>query len=151
MRDIPGKLIGIFVAVALMIVMPFVTVTVESGMIDRREIIMAVTDFIDEVVDSRNITDAMLSELNTSISSHGILVDYEIEHYCRSVDPDPLSAGDYYTTFVKDITNSREFQKGDKISVHVYSTGYSAAETISHKLAGLFIPKLDETLTARIR
>lgn len=151
MRDIPGKLLGIFVAVALMIIMPFVTVTVESGMIDRREIIMAVTDFIDEVVDSRNITDAMLSELNTSISSHGILVDYEIEHYCRSVDPDPLSEGDYYTTFVKDVTNSREFQKGDKISVHVYSTGYSAAETISHKLAGLFIPKLDETLTARIR
>ena len=115
MRDIPGKLLGIFVAVALMIVMPFVTVTVESGMIDRREIIMAVTDFIDEVVDSRNITDAMLSELNTSISSHGILVDYEIEHYCRSVDPDPLSEGDYYTTFVKDVTNSHEFYHYNQI------------------------------------
>lgn len=151
MRDIPGKLLGIFLAVALMIIMPFVTVTVESSMIDRREIIMAVTDFIDEVVDSRNITDTMLAKLNTDISSHGILVDYEIEHYCRSVDPDPLNPGDYYTTFVKDVKDIHEFQKGDKISVHIFSTGYSAAETISHKLAGLFIPKLDETLTARIR
>lgn len=151
MKDIPGKFIGLLVAVALMIIMPFVSVTVESSMIDRREIIIAVTNFIDEVVDSRNITDAMIAELNTNLASHGMLVDYEIEHYCRSVDPDPLHEGHYYITYVKDVGNSHKYVKGDKISVHVYSTSYSAAETISHKLSGLFIPKLDETITARIR
>lgn len=151
MRDIPGKFLGLLVAAVLTILMPFVSVTVEASMIDRREIVMDVTQFIDSVVDSRHITDAMLSELNTSISSHSILVDYEIEHYCLSVDPDPLNPGSYYETYVKDVDDSRDFQKGDKISVHFFSTGYSAAESISHKMVGLFIPKLDETITARIR
>lgn len=151
MRDLAGKFVGLLVAVALTIIMPFVSTTVESSMLDRREVVMAVTSFIDEVVDSRHITDAMLSELNTTISAQGALVDYEIEHYCRSVDPDPLKDGNYYVTYVKDIDNSRTYNKGDKISVHFYTTGYSATETISHKLAGLFIPKLDETITARIR
>lgn len=148
-KDIPGKFIGILVAFVLCIVAPFVNTTVSNEMVDRRSIINDVTNFIDEVVDSRTITDAMLDELNVNLASHGMSVDYEITHYARSVDPDPTKDGDYYITYLE--RDDYNFAKGDKIAVRVYITSYSTTQSLAHKLAGIFVKDLDETITARIR
>lgn len=151
MHDIPGKFIGLILAFVLTVIMPFVTVTVENEMVDRRLIINDVTNFIDEVVDSRQVTDAMLDELNVNLASYGMTVDYEITRYARSVNADPLkSNADYYVTYVPQ-DDYRTFNKGDKISVHIYTVGYSSTETLSHRLTGMFVKDLEETITARIR
>ena len=149
-NDIPGKFIGILLAFVLTVVVPFVNTTVEQELLDRRSVIMDVTNFIDEVVDSRQITDAMLRELNTSLASYGTSVNYTVTHYRRTVNPDPLDTSKYYTNYVV-VDSSEPWQKGDRISVRVESVANSLTETISHKLAGLFVPKLDRTITARIR
>ena len=149
-NDIPGKFIGILLAFVLTVVVPFVNTTVEQELLDRRSVIMDVTNFIDEVVDSRQITDAMLRELNTSRASYGTSVNYTVTHYRRTVNPDPLDTSKYYTNYVV-VDSSEPWQKGDRISVRVESVANSLTETISHKLAGLFVPKLDRTITARIR
>lgn len=150
-KDIPGKFIGILLAFFLTVVVPFVNTTVEQELLDRRSIIMDVTNFIDEVVDSRLITDSMLRELNTNLASYGTSVDYTITHYRRSVDPDPLSNDDkFYVSYVV-VDENAEWLKGDRISVRVQSISYSTTETLAHKLGGLFVPDLDRTLTARIR
>lgn len=150
MHDLPGKIIGLVIAFALIVVMPFVNTTVEDEMLDRRLIINDVSNFIDEVVDSRNVTDAMLDELNVNLASYGMTVDYEIEHYRRSVNADPLSDSDYYVTYVKS-DDIRSYEKGDKISVRVYTVGYSATESLAHKITNIFVRDLDETITARVR
>ena len=87
-NDIPGKIIGLLLAFVLTVIMPFVTVTVENEMLDRRLIIDDVSNFIDEVIDSRNVTDAMINELNVNLASYGVTVDYDITHYARSVNSD---------------------------------------------------------------
>ncbi len=148
--DIPGKFIGLLLAFVLTVIMPFVTVTVENEMLDRRLIITDVTNFIDEVVDSRNITDGMIDELNVKLAQYGQSVDYEISHYKRTVNVDPVKSGSYYTTYVK-TNNTSSYEKGDKISVHVYTTSYSATEAVAHRLTGMFVKDLDTTITARIR
>lgn len=150
MHDLPGKIIGLVIAFALIVVMPFVNTTVEDEMLDRRLIINDVSNFIDEVVDSRNVTDAMLDELNVNLASYGMTVDYEIEHYRRSVNADPLSDSDYYVTYVKS-DDIRSYEKGDKISVRVYTVGYSTTESLAHKITNIFVRDLDETITARVR
>lgn len=150
MHDIPGKIIGLVLAFVLTVLMPFVTVTVENEMLDRRLIINDVSNFLDEVVDSRNVTDAMLEELNVNLASYGMTVDYEIKHYKRSVNADPTSDSDYYTTYVPS-DDIRNYTKGDKISIRVYTVGYSATESLVHKLTGMFVQDLDETITARVR
>lgn len=149
-NDIPGKFIGLLLAFVLTVIMPFVTVTVENEMCDRRLIISDVTNFIDEVVDSRNITDGMIDELNVKLASYGMSVDYEITHYSRTVNVDPLKAGDYYTSYVK-VNQNETYSKGDKISVRVFTTSYSATEALAHKLTGMFVKDLNVTITARIR
>ena len=149
-KDIPGKFIGILLAFSLTVLVPFVNTTVEQELLDRRSIIMDITNFMDEVVDSRQITDAMLKELNTNLASYGTAVTYTVTHYRRTVNPDPLKEGKYYTNYVV-VDSIEPWQKGDRISVRVESIANSITETISHKIAGLFVPKLDRTLTARIR
>lgn len=149
-NDLPGKFIGLILAFILTVIMPFVTVQVENEMMDRRMIINNVTDFIDEVIDSRNITDAMIDELNVSLASYGVTVNYDITRYARSVNSDPITDSNYYVTYMP-IEDTTTFNKGDKISVHVYTVGYSSSAALAHKLTGMFIKDLDETVTARVR
>lgn len=149
-KDLPGKFIGILLAFVLTVVVPFVNTTVEQELLDRRSIVKDVTNFMDEVVDSRQITDAMLRELNTNIASYGTSVQYTITHYRRTVNPDPVKAGSYYTNYIV-VDDDEPWLKGDRISVQVQSVSYSTTENISHKLAGIFVPELDRTFTARIR
>lgn len=149
-NDMPGKIIGIILAFVLAVIVPFVNTTVEQEMLDRRSIVMDVTNFIDEVVDSRQISDSMIRELNTKISSYGMTVDYTITHYRQSVNPDPVNPDKYYSNYVV-IDNAEEWQRGDRIEVHVYTLGYSTAESIAHKITGMFIQDLDRTFASRIR
>lgn len=149
-NDLPGKFIGIVLAFVLTVIMPFVTVQVENEMMDRRMIINNVTDFIDEVIDSRNITDAMIDELNVSLASYGVTVNYEISRYARSVNSDPITDSNYYVTYLPQ-EDTTTFNKGDKISVRVYTVGYSSSGALAHKLTGMFVKDLDETITARVR
>ena len=150
MHDLAGKICGIILAFVLVIIMPFVNVAVENEMLDRRLIINEITTFIDGVVDSRQITDSMINELNVSLAKYGISVDYDITRYARSVNNDPLSDGDYYVTYMQ-VDDNTTYRKGDKISVHVYSIGYSGSISLAHRLSGIFTGDLDVILTARIR
>lgn len=149
-NDLPGKFIGLILAFVLTVVMPFVNTTVEGEMLDRRSIVMDITNFMDEVVDSRQITDAMLKELNTSLASYGVNVHYEITHYRRSVNPDPMGQFEYYTSYIP-VGDDVAYEQGDRISVRVYTLGVSTTQTVARKLTGMFIQKFDKTLTARIR
>lgn len=149
-HDIPGKFIGLMLAFILTVVTPFVNTTVELEMLDRRSIITDVTNFIDEVVDSRQITDAMLKELNSNLASYGVTVDYEITHLKRDVNPDPLEPGSYYTSYIP-VGDTVPWEKGDRISVRVRTVGYSTTQTLAHRLVGMFVSELDRTIVARIR
>lgn len=149
-NDIPGKIIGLLLAFVLTVIMPFVTVTVENEMLDRRLIVDDVSNFIDEVIDSRNVTDAMINDLNVNLASYGVTVDYDITRYARSVNSDPTTDADYYVTYLP-MDDNRNYEKGDKISVHVYTIGYGTSENLAHRLTGLFVKDLDVTLTARVR
>ena len=116
-NDLPGKFIGLLMAFVLTVVMPFVNTTVETEMLDRRSIIQDVTNFMDEVVDSRQINDAMLQELNTKLASYGVIVDYEITHLRRTVNPDPTEQGKPYTSYYE--VEDDEWKKSDRIAVHL--------------------------------
>lgn len=151
-NDIPGKFIGLILAFLLVVVAPFVNTTVDTTMTERRQIINDVTNFMDEVVDTRQINDAMLKEFNANLSSHGAIVNYEIIHLRRSVNADPANPGSFYTSYFEVPEADNVFwQQGDRIQVHIWIIGYTPTQEIAHKLVNLFVSDFDITLTARIR
>ena len=149
-KDAAGKFIGLLLAFALCVAGPFIIINVAEEMLDRRMIIDDISGFIDEVVDSREITDVALKELNVNLASYGVTVDYEINRYARSVDPDPLSPNGYTTNYIL-MDDNRHYNQGDKLSIRVFTVGYSSTQALAHKLTGMFVRDLDETLTVRIR
>ena len=148
MHDIPGKFIGLLLAFLLLVVVPFTNTSIEEELIDRRAIVMDVTNFIDQVVDSRQLTDLELREFNTKLASYGLTVDYEITRYEASVNPG--SGQNTVTTYFpsKDFST---WNTGDRIAVHVWTTGYSGPQVLSHALTGIYMSNLDTTFVARIR
>lgn len=149
-KDIPGKFIGIGIAFCLMIIMPFVVTTLEGEMLDRRLIVADVCNFLDSVVDSRQVSQAEIEQLNLSLAQYGVTVDYEIIHYKQQVNPDPTSNGSYYITYAK-VGEGYDYDTGDKVAVHVKAVGNSTTENIARKLSGMFIKDLDFIITARVR
>lgn len=150
MGDIFGKLIGVVLAFVLLFLGPFTWVTLSNEMVARRTIMNEMQSFLDETIDSRQITDTQLEDLYLGISGLGPICDVEVERYVRTVDPDPKKAGSIYITYVFS-ENNREFNQGDKVKIRVHSINYTGAEKLLRATVGLWLPPIDYTLAARVR
>lgn len=150
MRDLPGKFVGIILAVILCTVVPFQIIVAEEEMINRRLIVEDMRDYVDAIIDGRVNSDADRKAFESKLASYGLLLDYEIIRYSRSVNPDPLSGDSYYVTYIQmdDITT---FNKGDKIELHVYQLSGSTTGNIARRLTGMFMRNFDVRITARVR
>lgn len=151
MNDIPGKIIGILLAFVLCVIMPFINVVVQDEMVNRRLVTEDIASFIDSITDGRVMSEADVKAFEAKLSSYGVLLDYDVTRYARSVNPDPASpSSDYYVTYVE-MPNNKTYNKGDKVSIHVYQVSSSGTENLAQKLSGLFIRDFDVTITARVR
>lgn len=150
MHDIPGKMLGVFLAFVLIVVAPFVITVTTTEMLDRRAAYMTMCEFVDGVIDSREITDSELKEFNSKIQSYGMTMDYTITREMRSVDPDPINPGEYVRTYIPTEKNMK-YNQGDHIILRVHALGYSSSSSLAHSLVGMFVEDFDETIVARIR
>lgn len=149
MRDIIGKALWILAFFYLLLVL-FTITTAEDEMLDRRALFADMCNFVDGVVDSGEVTEAELRQFNADIATYGYTLDYEIERYIRSVDPDPLNPGEYIPTWIRaDYTG--HFNQGDKIVLHVWSIGQTPARTIARHLIPFYIEDFDRRVPARVR
>ena len=150
MHDIPGKVIGLILAFVLCCIMPFLLITTEQEMVNRRLLTEDVSNFIDTVVDGRMVSDAELREFNAKMASYGAVYDYEIHRYQRSVNPDPTTGNSYTVSYVE-VDDWKNYEEGDENSVHIWEVSSSSTSRLAHKLTGMFIRDFDLTITARIR
>lgn len=150
MSDFFGRILGIMIAFVLLFIAPFTWVTLSNEMVARRTIMNEMQSFIDETVDSRQITDSQLEDFYLGISGLGPICDVTIERYVRTVDPDPMNSGKIYVTYVY-TENNREFNQGDKVKVRVNAISYTGAEKMLRATIGMWLPNIDYTFAARVR
>ena len=86
MLDLPGKFIGIVVAFFLCVLAPLVNITITQELVARRQIITAATNLLDEVVDSRELTNDMQRQFIAEVNSYGAAVNYELIKEVPSTD-----------------------------------------------------------------
>ena len=150
MTDIFGRVFGVILAFILLFIAPFTMVTLSQEMVARRTILNEMQSFIDETIDSRQVTDQQLEDFYLGISGLGPIVDVEISRYVRTVDPDPVEEGEIYVTYVYSEDN-RTYNQGDKVSVRVHAIGYTGTQKLLRAITGLFLPQIDYTLAGRVR
>lgn len=150
MTDIFGRVFGVILAFILLFIAPFTMVTLSQEMVARRTILNEMQSFIDETIDSRQVTDQQLEDFYLGISGLGPILDVEISRYVRTVDPDPVEEGEIYVTYVYSEDN-RTYNQGDKVSVRVHAIGYTGTQKFLRAITGLFLPQIDYTLAGRVR
>ena len=150
MTDIFGRVFGVILAFILLFIAPFTMVTLSQEMVARRTILNEMQSFIDETIDSRQVTDQQLEDFYLGISGLGPIVDVEISRYVRKVDPYPVEEGEIYVTYVYSEDN-RTYNQGDKVSVRVHAIGYTGTQKFLRAITGLFLPQIDYTLAGRVR
>lgn len=150
MPDIFGKVLGMIIAFVLLFLAPFTWVTLSNEAVARRVILNEMQAFIDETIDSRQITESQLEDLYLGVSGLGPVVDVEIERYVRTVDPDPKNPGGIYVTYVYS-ENTKQFNQGDKVKIRVHAINYTGAEKMLRSTVGLWLPPIDYTLAGRVR
>lgn len=151
MTDLAGKLLAIGMAVFIMLEMysfAIIADEVESKKMIGNEVEM----FIDEVTDSRIITEDMLADLYLAVSGQGFIVDVNVSRAVRVVDPDPKKPGTDATiiSFIYS-ENTKQFNQGDKVKVTVNSIGYTGVHKFVHSTVGILLPNLELSRAGRVR
>jgi inner membrane protein involved in colicin E2 resistance len=152
MGDIFGKLIGLILAFILLLLVPLSIVVLMEEVADRRSIINEVSNIIDEIADTRTLTDAQIADFYAGVSSYGPLVDVTIYRYIRTINPDGSTTDpdDTYTSYVISENLDNWFQ-GDICKVRVRAIGYTGAQRYIMGTFGIMLPEFDFTLAGRVR
>lgn len=106
------------------------------------------TNFIDKVTDTGQISELDITDFYTGCSSYGAVVDVQIKRYMRIINPD--GKGSTYCTYVlSDKLN--HWDQGDIIEVDVKAIDYTGAQKISAYFNKISTPKLNFQLAGMVR
>lgn len=136
----------------LLVAAPFSLSVLSDNIMARYAIMNDVENFLDEVADTGKIDDTMLSNFYLDVSSHGVLVDVEVQRYVRVVEGGVSDAGGHNQVTTYMLTDNIEsFNTGDKVVVHVEAVGYTAGQRVVMGTIGQVLPDFDYTFPKRVR
>ena len=136
----------------LLVAAPFSLSVLSDNIMARYAIMNDVENFLDEVADTGKIDDTMLSNFYLDVSSHGVLVDVEVQRYVRVVEGGVSDASGHNQVTTYMLTDNIEsFNTGDKVVVHVEAVGYTAGQRVVMGTIGQVLPDFDYTFPKRVR
>lgn len=153
MGDIFGKILGVILAFILCIMAPLTVIAMSDDMADRRAIYADITAFVDQTIDTGNITDLQLKEFLYAVSSHGPVCDVKIVRQMRVVNPDP-KGGTVVTYVPMDVFLDgvpMHFNQGDLIQVSVEAVEYTGAQRIARMSIGVALQPIAYSIAGRVR
>lgn len=105
--------------------------------------------FIDEVIDTGEVSETLLTDFQLGCNSYGPIIQIEIVRFVKTIDPDPINGGTYTTYVVAE--DNTHYNQGDHIQVTVKTIGYSGTQRMVMSTVGIMLPKFECTLAGRVR
>lgn len=150
MNDIFGKVLAVILSFVLVVIAPVSIATMMKEMNDRRSIINEVSNLIDEVADTKTLTDDQLEDFYLGVSSYGPLVDAKVYRYVRVINPDPKNPNKTYTTYVV-TDNTSTWNQGDICKVKIDQIGYTGMQKFVMNTIGTMMPDFHYAQAGRVR
>ena len=144
-----NKILGVVLCFAMMVIM-ICSVMLSDQIQARRSIVAEVTNFLDEVTDSGNLTERQVADLYLACSSYGPTTDVQLLRYVKVVNPDPKNPGSTYTTYVGS-DDIYTWNQGDILKVKVTEIGYSGIASFVYNTLGILLAPVEFTLAGRVR
>ena len=146
--------IGTVIAIIAIFLLLFVTPNFYIGTIQwakaQSEALSYTRNIVDEVIDTRELTQDMLDDYTLNMSSTTEYYKFEITRKIKCVMPDPVNAGKTYSTYIV-VDNINEYNQGDKFIVDVEPVGVNSFQVLAASLMGM--PELTDgfRLEGRVR
>ena len=133
MKNVVGSILSV-IAIFLQL---YVTPVYYTGAIlwakAQSEALSYTRDFIDSVIDTREVTTDMLNDYSLNMSSTTEYYKFEIIRKEKCIMPDPVHPGQTYSTYIV-VDDLSQFNQGDKIIVEVKPVGNNLFMTLSVNL-----------------
>lgn len=113
-------------------------------------------DFVDEVIDTREITPQMEQDFNLALASGEVVYRAEIYREVKKIDPDPLNLGTDTTTGGTvtswiTVDDYSTFNTGDRITVETQAVSVGPYEAIANLILRLPADTSKIVKQARVR
>lgn len=150
MTDIVGKIVSVVLIFVMLVITPIAYVSCTQWTRSRTVALVSMRSLIDEVIDTREMSDQALADFNLSLAGASESYKATITREVKVVDPDPLNPGKTVTSYVV-VDNNRTYNQGDYIIIRVETLGMNTFQTIMLSLLGMDLPNDDEVLAGRVR
>ena len=144
--SIAGMATQVFILFISLIILPIYFMSIIQYYKDINRIQTAERNFVDYVIDNRQVSDAAMSELNISIAAVSTPVTVSIKRETRIIDPSTtLGEADVQWVYVEWEQGSRWLQ-GDLVTVEVKQE----AANIMQQIAAVFLGSSYNNLNMRL-
>lgn len=149
--SIAGLATQVFILFISLVVLPVYFMSIIQYYKDINRIQIAERNFVDSVIDNRQVSDATLSELNISIAAVSTPVTVSIKREVRIVDPSAV-AGKVETQWVYvEWHQNDDWNQGDIITVSVEQNNANIMQQLSSVFLGSGYNNLKMDLSAMVR
>jgi hypothetical protein len=149
--SIAGMAVQIFILFFSLIVLPIYFMSIIQYYKDVNRIQTAERNFVDYVIDNRQVSDAALSELNLSIAAVSTPVKVEIKRETRVINPGSTAGAVDVSWIAAEYDNTTIWDQGDLITVTVKQEQANIMQQISSVFLGSSYNNLNMRLTAMVR
>lgn len=150
MRDMVASVISVI----LITIMLFITPTYYIGIIEwarsQSEALTYTRNLIDEVIDTRELNEDTYNDYNLRMAAVDDYYDVKITRKVKCVMPDPVNAGQTYTTYIV-VDDIERYNQGDIIIVEVNPISVNTFQAIASALLGMSDMTDGFTLCGRVR
>jgi hypothetical protein len=150
MKDVVGSVFAIFLGFILLLVTPMYYFSIIQWAKAETVALTAARNLIDEVIDTKEMDDVALANFNMELAALSGYYTATVTRQVKVVNPDPLSPGETYTTYMM-VDNNKEYDQGDFIIIEIEPLGVNISQTIARTLMGFQIPDNGVVLAGRVR
>lgn len=149
--SIAGMAVQIFILFLSLIVLPIYFMSIIQYYKDVNRIQTAERNFVDYVIDNRQVSDAALAELNLSMAAVSTPVTISISRETRVINPGSTAGAVDVTWIAAEYDSDTIWEQGDLITVEVKQEQANIMQQISSVFLGSAYNNLNMRLTGMVR
>lgn len=149
--SIAGMVVQIFILFLSIIILPIYFMSIIQYYKDVNRCQIAARNFIDYVIDNRQVSESALAELNINLAAISTPLTAEVKRETRVIDP----AGDSNETEIKWVytewDENTTWYQGDLVTVEIKQESVNMLQQISGVFLGSHYSSMDVRLVGMVR
>lgn len=148
--SVPGAVFLMVLTVLCLIITPMYYISIIQYAKAEDEMMSDVATVIDKVIDTRELTEDMIVDLNLSLAAKPMNYTLSITRETIVTNPDPAHPGSTYSVYIV-ADDIHHYRQGDIIIIRVEMFGSSMMTQIAEKLLGMRVADYDYQVAGRVR